>query len=119
MGQCERMLPTELLSGPSWSATQGLPLSLPVVLCDLRPRFLRKCRVGTSYRGIARNGRGLLASDVCLAELVNSTVRLRLQVWNRAILTGDKPEPYCVLVDVRRRSRRSTGPLDQARPVGT
>jgi len=108
------MLPTELLSGRSWTTAPELPLSLYATLGDLRPRFLAKCRVGTSYRAIARNGRVLLASDVSILELVDRFVRLRLQVWNRAILPGDVPEPFGILMDVRGVSRSSVAPLYHA-----
>ena len=95
------MVPTDLLSGPSWICDASLPRSLYARLGDLRPRFLPKCIVGRGYRAIARNGRVLLASDAPLSELLDRLVRLRLQIWHRAILPGDVPEAFGILVDVR------------------
>jgi hypothetical protein len=94
-------MPSELqvLSGRLSEA--GLPLSLMVSLCDLRPRFIPKCKVGRGYRAIARNGRVLLASDCPLVELANRIVCLRLQTWHKAILPGDPPAPYGLLLCVR------------------
>ncbi len=112
------MQPTELLSGPFWAACPVLPLHFCARLGDVRPRFLPKCRVGRSYRAIARNGRVLLASEAPLEELVDRTVRLRLQVWNRAILPGDVPEPYGLLVDVRVFHRPAAAQLYDVRLVG-
>jgi hypothetical protein len=95
------MLPDELLQGPLWKAGSSLPLRLTALLCDLRPRFLPKCRVGKGYRSIARNGRVLLASHLPLADLAGQLARVRFQVWHRAILPGDAPEPYGLVLDVR------------------
>jgi hypothetical protein len=102
------MRPSELLRGrlaasPSW------PLNISAVLCDLRPRFLAKGRVGRSYRAIARNGRVLLASDLPLQELAGRIARLRLQVWHRALVAGNTPQPYGWLLCIR----SEPGPADQ------
>ena len=101
-----------LLAGPLVESGP-FPLSLVALLCDLRPRFLPKCRVGSGYRAVARNGRVLLASDLPVPELTGLTARVRLQTWNRAILEGDRPEPYGVLLCVR----RCAGPV--AQPIRT
>jgi hypothetical protein len=79
----------------------GCPLMFSARMCDLRPRFLPKGQAGRGYRAIARNGRILLASEVSLAELAGRTVRVRVQTWHRAILPGDPPEPYGLLLCVR------------------
>jgi hypothetical protein len=89
------------LRGPLLAEARRWPLSFGAVLCDLRPRFLPKCRVGRGYRAVARNGRVLLASDLPLDELTGRAARVRLQTWHRAILAGDTPEPYGLLVCVR------------------
>src|SRR5262249_26159864 len=101
-----------LLAGPLVESGP-FPLSLVVLLGDLRPRFLPKCRVGSGYRAVARNGRVLLASDLPVPELTGLTAWVRLQTWNRAILQGDRPEPYGVLLCVR----QCDGPV--AQPVRT
>ncbi len=89
-----------LLRGPL--ATAGAwPLAFTATLCDLGPRFLVKCGVGRGYRAIARNGRVLLASDLPLTELTGRLVRVRLQTWHKAILAGDVPSPYGLLVCLR------------------
>jgi hypothetical protein len=67
----------------------------------LRPRFLAKGRVGKGYRAIARNGRVLLASDRSLEELAGCVAVVRLQVWRRALLPGDVPKPYGLLLCIR------------------
>jgi hypothetical protein len=94
-------MPSEgrVLWGPLSEA--GLPLSLTVSLCDLRPRFIQKCMIGKGYRAIARNGRVLLASDCPLVELADRTVCLRVQTWHKAILPDDRPAPYGLLLCVR------------------
>jgi hypothetical protein len=95
------MLFTELVWGPLFTSPLVLPLSLNVRLCDLRSRFLAKGRVGRGYRAIARNGRVLFAADHPLAEWVNRPAQVRLQPWHRAILQGDRAEPYGILLCVR------------------
>jgi hypothetical protein len=89
----------DLLDGPLASASE--PLVLTARLGELRPRFLPKGRVGRGYRAIARNGRVLLASDRPVTELAGRVVRLRVQTWHRAILPGEPPEPYGLLLCVR------------------
>jgi hypothetical protein len=91
-----------LVWGPLLDAAVALPITLPTRLGDLRPRFLSKGMVGRGYRAVARNGRVLLAGDRPLAELTDQVVRLRLQTWHKAILPGDRPEPYGLLLCVRR-----------------
>jgi hypothetical protein len=88
------------LGGPLASAG-AWPLSLSAVLCDLRPRFLPKGRAGRGYRSIARNGRVLLCSDRPPAELAGQTAAVRVQLWHRAVLPGDAPEPFGLLLAVR------------------
>ena len=95
------MLPSGLLTGLLLTAGPSLPLRLRALLCDLSSRFLPKGRVGNSYRFIARNGRVLLASDLALKDLANQIVEMRLQVWRRELLPGDKPEPFGFLLCVR------------------
>jgi len=95
------MSPSGLLSGTLPAAEQTLPIRFWALLCDLRARFLAKGRVGTRYRFISRNGRILLATDAALEELAGQIVEARLQIWHRAILPGDKPEPYGFLLCLR------------------
>jgi hypothetical protein len=90
-----------LLHGPLLASHPSLPLNVTARLGDLRPRFIPKGRVGRGYRAIARNGRVLLASDRPLADLCERVVGVRLQVWHKAILPGDRPEPYGLLLDLR------------------
>src|SRR5262249_44147822 len=93
-----------LLSGPLVSPAGLATLSLQAYLCDLRPRFLAKGGAGQRYRAVARNGRVLLASDQPLEALAGCAARLRLQTWHRAILAGERPEPFGLLLCVRGQS---------------
>jgi len=95
------MLPSGLLSGLLLTAEQSLPVRLRALSCDLSSRFLPKGRVGNGYRYIARNGRVLLASDLTLKDLAKQIVEMRLQVWHRALLPEEKPEPFGFLLCVR------------------
>jgi hypothetical protein len=90
-----------LLWGPL-AHTQADSLTITAMLGDLSPRFLPKGRVGPGYRALARNGRVLLASDTPLAELNGKVAEVRVQTWHRAILPGDKPKPYGLLLSVRK-----------------
>lgn len=90
-----------LLQGPLGSASRPWPLTLHARLGDLRPRFIPKCQVGRGHRAIARNGHVLLASDAPLSDLTGKLVRIRLQTWHKAILPGERPEPYGILLAVR------------------
>ena len=100
-------------------------------LCDLRPRFIAKFNIGSGYRAVSRNGRVLLASDESLAALVDRLVAVRVQTWHKAILPGDRPQPYGILLCVRtldareerawyhvRLSPPSAEPVDLALDVG-
>ena len=104
-----------LLRGPLLRKARSLPLGLCATLCDLRPRFLPKGRVGRGYRAMARNGRVLLASRLPLAELAGHAARLRLQPWNRAVLPGDVPEPYGLLLCLDTGRRPAPGPIYETR----
>jgi len=95
------MRPAGLLWGRLLASNPAWPLHFSALLGDLRPRFLDKGRVGRSHRAIARNGRVLLVSELPLEALANNVVRIRLQVWHRALLSGDAPEPYGWLLCVR------------------
>ncbi|MFL5241718.1 MAG: hypothetical protein ACJ8FY_06390 [Gemmataceae bacterium] len=92
----------KLLWGPLASDVGCLPLLLDVILCDLRPRMLAKCRVGKGYRAISRNGRILLAAPAPLEDWAGQPTRLRLQVWHKAILPGDRLEPFGLLMSLRK-----------------
>jgi hypothetical protein len=83
------------------TAVTDWPFAAAARLCDLRPRFIDKGPAGRGRRAIARNGRVLLCADAPLAELAGRPVRLRLQTWNRAILPGDSPAPYGIVLHVR------------------
>jgi hypothetical protein len=43
----------------------------------------------------------LLASHLPVAELEGRTAAIRLQVWHRAILPGEPPEPFGLLLCIR------------------
>lgn len=89
----------DLLAGPL-AAAAG-PLLFLALLCDPRRRFIPKGSAGRGYRAVARNSRVLLASDLPLAELAGRVARLRLQTWHRAVLPGDRPTAYGLLLCVR------------------
>jgi hypothetical protein len=82
-------------------APESWPMTLDAKLCDLRLRFIAKPNVGHGRRAIARNGRVLLASDLPLAELPGKTARVRMQTWHKAVLPGDRREPFGILLVVR------------------
>ncbi len=90
----------DLLTGPLGS-TLPWPFTFHVRLCDLRPRFLPKCVVGSGYRAVAHNGRILLCGDRSLDELAGQFASVRLQTWHRTILPGESPQAYGVLLCVR------------------
>ncbi len=93
----------------------GWPLRLAAWLCDLRTRFLIKDGPAGTHRAVARNGRVLLASDRPLDELAGRPALVRLQTWHRAILPGEPPEPFGILLCVR--SGPAAGSLLVARLV--
>lgn len=86
-----------LASGPIESES----ICFQAILCDLRPRFIPKCRVGSSYRSVARNGRVLLASNLPIESLIECKVAIRVQPWRKVILPGESPETYGVLMCAR------------------
>jgi hypothetical protein len=94
------MLPSGLLTGLI-TADPSLPVRLRVLFGDLSSRFLSKGRVGHGHRYISRNGKVLLATDVALKDLAQQIAEMRLQVWHRTLLPGDKPEPFGFLLCVR------------------
>src|SRR5262249_49179285 len=90
----------ELCWGPLAETASG-PLVLTARLGELRPHFLPTGGVGRGYGAVARNGRILLASHVPVTELAGRVAVMRLQTWYRALLPGDVPEPYGLLLCVR------------------
>jgi hypothetical protein len=105
-----------LLRGPLRAAAPW-PFVCRALLDDFRPRFLVKAAAGTGYRAVARNGRVLLCSDRPLGELPGCAAQVRLQTWHRAVLPGEEPQPYGVLLCVRCGARRTTEPAFVARLV--
>jgi len=99
-----------LLSGP---LSRGLPcpFTVPAVLCDLRRRFLPKGTAGRGHRAVARNGRVLLCSDLPLDRLDGCPALVRLQTWHKAILPGETPSPYGVLLYARTQGELPAGPF--------
>jgi hypothetical protein len=89
-----------LLQGPLLETAAQWPITLRTLLCDLGRTFLPKGRAGRGYRAVARNGRVLLASDRPVAELTGQIRTVRFQTWHRAILAGDSPTPYGLLLYV-------------------
>src|SRR2546430_462650 len=66
---------------PAPQAYADKSLCFRAILCDLRPRFIPKCRVGRGYRAVARNGRILLASNMPMDLLIECEANVRLQPW--------------------------------------
>jgi hypothetical protein len=112
------MFGSNLLRG-TLAKEMPLPISLSAALGDLRTRFLAKGQVGTGYRFIARNGRVLLATEGALAELLDRAVYIRIQVWHRAILPGDPPDPYGLLLCIRHSALDHAAALYRAALVET
>jgi hypothetical protein len=102
---------TDLLCTPAEFGCLQHPLVLQVQLCDLRPRFLFKGRVGRGHRYIARNGKVLVACDQALGALASQFVKVRFQVWHRAILPGDHLQPYGILVCIKHLPDGATDPF--------
>ena len=90
-----------IISGPLLKLAGPESLRFQAVLCDLRPRFIPKCRVGRGYRAVSRNGRVLLATNSPMDELIEREVEIRLQPWRKVILPGQRPEIYGVLMCTR------------------
>ena len=90
-----------IISGPLLKLAGPESLRFQAVLCDLRPRFIPKCRVGRGYRAVSRNGRVLLATNSPMDELIEREVEIRLQPWRKVILPGERPETYGVLMCAR------------------
>jgi hypothetical protein len=105
------LLSGPLLDGGPW------PLTLPAVLCDLRRRFLAKGTAGRGHRAVARNGRVLLCGDRPLAALDGLPTLLRLQTWHKAVLPGEPPRPYGLLLVARAQGRTPDGPSWMTRLV--
>jgi len=97
----ERAQIQSLLCGSLPGERDAWPICLNARLCDLRPRFLAKCKAGGGHRAISRNGRVLLASDKPLADLIGQLVAARVQTWHKAILPGDRPAPFGILLCIR------------------
>jgi hypothetical protein len=90
-----------MLAEPESDSADSESLCFRALLCDLRPRFIPKCRVGNGYRAVARNGRVLLASNLPLESLIEREANIRLQPWRKVILPGERPETYGVLMCAR------------------
>jgi hypothetical protein len=95
------------------------PFAVVARLCDLRPRFIPKGRIGRGHRAISRNGHVLLASDRPLTELVGTLVHLRLQTWHKTILPNDPPEPYGILLCAHAIPDAEDQPIYETRLVST
>ena len=108
-----------LLTGRLRDVGTPWPFALMAVLCDLRPRFLPKGEAGRGFRAVSRNGRVLLCGDRPLAELTGRTACVRLQTWNRGILSGEAPEPHGVLLYVRGLGTDAGEPAYQTRLATT
>jgi len=90
-----------MLAGQESVPADSESICFQAILCDLRPRFIPKCRVGRGYRAVARNGRVLLASNVPMDLLIEREADIRLQPWRKVILPGERPETYGVLMCAR------------------
>src|SRR5437879_5694614 len=90
-----------MLAGQESVPADSESICFQAIPCDVRPRFIPKCRVGRGYRAVARNGRVLLASNVPLDLLIERETEIRLQPWRKVILPGERPETYGVLMCAR------------------
>ena len=91
----------QLIWGRLLESAEAESILFRALLCDLRPRFIPKGRIGRGYRAIARNGRVLLTSRLPLEALVGREAVIRLQPWRKIILPGEKPQVYGILLSVR------------------
>jgi len=89
-----------LIWGPLWMGRDHGCESIifDAVLCNLRPRFIPKGRVGRGYRAVARNGRVLLAANLPLEALADSLAAIRIQPWHKVILPGEMAELFGILI---------------------
>jgi hypothetical protein len=87
-----------LIGGSLVGAREPFPIVLTAEVGDLRARFLYKGQPARGHHYIARNGHVLLVARLPLAELIGRAARVRLQKWHRAILAGDRPTLYGVLL---------------------
>ena len=92
-------------------------LLLDVTLPRLTSTFIAKGKIGGYGRGVARNGMVLLMSSYDLAAIECSRVRLRISIWHRAILPGDRPAPHGILLvaDALKANRAQVTAQDSAR----
>jgi hypothetical protein len=90
-----------LIRGPLLESVDSQSICFRAILGDLRSRFIPKGQIGRGYRAIARNGRVLLASMQPLDQLIGREADIRLQAWRKAILPGEKPEIFGVLICVQ------------------
>ena len=97
----EHLIWGTMLAGRESVPADSESICFQAILCDLRHRFIPKCRVGRGYRAVARNGRVLLASNVPMDLLIEREADIRLQPWRKVILPGERPETYGVLMCAR------------------
>jgi hypothetical protein len=103
----------ELLGGRLASVDAGWPLCLRVVSCGLGNVFRIKPSETRGYRAVARNGRVLVATRLPLTDLKDRTVTLRIQTWNRRILTGDPARPWGILLCIEDVVKHDARPHDR------
>lgn len=89
--------------GPIWNhfrKSGKTSVMLDAILCPLGRAFIGKGKIGSHCRSISRNGLVLLMSRSSVAELENVRVRVRLAIWHRSHLRGERAKPWGILMCV-------------------
>jgi hypothetical protein len=96
--------------GPLWeeleSSAHTSPL-LDVTLPQLGPAFIAKGKIGRHHKSISRNGLILMMSTVPLPNLAGTGARIRLSIWHRSHLPGERAQAYGLLLHVEARQAPS------------
>ncbi|MGH9684841.1 MAG: hypothetical protein ACRD4S_14660 [Candidatus Acidiferrales bacterium] len=91
---------SSIAAGSLWSEfDSGIwsSMLLDVTLPPIASAFIAKGKVGRYNRAIARNGMVLLLSSCELPKLERSRIRMRISIWHRVVLPGDRPAPHGLL----------------------
>jgi hypothetical protein len=90
-----------VVQGPIWNHFRKAgesSITLDTILCPFGHAFIGKGRMGSHGRSISRNGLVLLMSRSSVAELENGRVRVRLAIWHRSHLRGERAKPWGILL---------------------
>lgn len=91
-----------IAQGPIWREmeSRGSAAILRARLGDFGASLIAKGKVGRHFRAISRNGLVLWMSALPMSECCDAMLRLRISIWHRASLPGERPSPWGLLVYV-------------------